>query len=151
MFNALDLNLMLSFKLPKIFVEGWIILTLADGPFTKEVVLFFCPASVLDSSCSFEVSLTGIVGSETVSFRINNSSSVDFSTYSLGRASSTFIDLSWTYWTSSACVSALVDSIIVFVSRLYTWYALLDVEYPRMNPLSLFASNFSRFSWSQRM
>ena len=150
---------MLSFKLPKIFVEGWLSLTLAYGPFTKEVVVLLCLAGVLDLSCSCGVSLTKVVGSETISFRINNSSLVDFSTYSLGRVSSTSIDPSWTCWTSSAWASAhyssfittLADSIIVFVLRLYTRYDLLDIEYPRKNPLSLFASNFSKFSWPRRM
>ena len=150
---------MLSFKIPKIFVEEWLSLTLANGPSTKEVVVLFCPTGVLDSSCSCEVSLTRVFGSETASFRINNSSSVNFSTYSLGRVSSTSIDLSWTWWASSVCVLAhyssfittLADSITAFVLRLYTRYALLDVKYPRKNLLSLFASNFSRFSQSRRM
>ena len=92
-FNALDLSLMLSFKLPKILVEGWLSLTLADGPFTKEVVVLFCPDGVLDSSCSYGVSLIGVVGSETVSFRINSSLLVNFSTYSIGRVSSSSLDL----------------------------------------------------------
>ena len=95
---------MLPFKLPKIFMEGWLSLTLADGPFTKEVVVLFCPDDVLDSSCSYGVSLIKVVSFEIVSFRINNSSSVDFSTYSLGRVSSTSVDLSWTCGAFLACV-----------------------------------------------
>ena len=105
------------------------------------------------------VSLIGVVGSKTISFRINNYSSIDFLIYSLGRISSTSIDFFWTLWASLAWVSAncssfittLADSTTVLVLRLYTLYALLDVEYLRENPLSLVASNFSRFSWSQRM
>ena len=76
---------------------GWLTLTLADGPFTKEVIVLFCSDGVLDSSCSCGFSQIGVVGSKIVSFRIKSSSSFNFSTYSLGRVSSTSIDLPWTF------------------------------------------------------
>ena len=129
---------------------GWLSLTLVDGHFTKEVVILFCSDGVLDSSYSCGFSQIGVVGSKTVSFRINSYSSFNFSTYYLERVSSTSIDLPWTLWAFSVWVFAhcssfittLADSITILVLRFYTLYALLGVEYPS---LSLFASIFQDF------
>ena len=51
-FKALDLNLMLSFRLPNMFVIGGFNFILEDGPLTKEVEVPFCSDKELCSLCS---------------------------------------------------------------------------------------------------